>query len=154
MGGCVDPNFIFFSKITFPTHEQRRWLSLSNLLSHGSWLLYAYPWIPFPRRVIVYLRERGILDSLVKVVQVSDTQSGNHQFLEFTKDCYGVDMTIGSGEKVLDVYGREVVEDFPKLTEFYAAFRTPESVRIDVSAGEVAFEKVLKRAQTWAPGFL
>ena len=23
-----------------------------------------------------------------------------YQFLEFTKDCYGVDMTIGSGEKV------------------------------------------------------
>ena len=41
------------------------------------WLLYAYPWMPYPRRVIIYLREKGIPDSLVKVAQVSDPQSGN-----------------------------------------------------------------------------
>jgi hypothetical protein len=33
-----------------------------------------------------------------------------YQFLEFTKDCYGVDMTMGSGATKKDAYGREVVE--------------------------------------------
>lgn len=41
------------------------------------WLLYAYPWMPYPRRVIIYLREKGIPESLVKVAQVSDPQDGN-----------------------------------------------------------------------------
>ena len=41
------------------------------------WLLYAYPWMPYPRRVIIYLRERGIPNSLVTIVQVSDPQAGN-----------------------------------------------------------------------------
>ena len=37
-------------------------------------------------------------------------------------------MTIGSGETVRDVYGREVREEFPKLVEFYQAFKTRDSV--------------------------
>ena len=41
------------------------------------WLLYAYPWMPYPRRVIIYLREKGIPESLVRVVHVSDPQDGN-----------------------------------------------------------------------------
>jgi glutathione S-transferase len=41
------------------------------------YLLYVYPWIPFPRRIIIYLREKGIPSSLVKVVPVSDPQNGN-----------------------------------------------------------------------------
>ena len=41
------------------------------------WLLYAYPWMPYPRRVIIYLREKGIPDSLVKIAHVSDPQNGN-----------------------------------------------------------------------------
>ena len=41
------------------------------------WLLYAYPWMPYPRRVIIYLREKGISESLVKVAHVSDPQAGN-----------------------------------------------------------------------------
>jgi hypothetical protein len=35
-----------------------------------------------------------------------------YQFLEFTKGCYGKDMTL-AGEKVKDVYGREGVESYP-----------------------------------------
>jgi glutathione S-transferase len=41
------------------------------------WLLYAYPWMPFPRRVIIYLREKGIPESLIKVARVTDPQNGN-----------------------------------------------------------------------------
>ena len=41
------------------------------------WLLYAYPWMPYPRRVIIYLREKGIPSSLVTVVPVSDPQLGS-----------------------------------------------------------------------------
>lgn len=75
-----------------------------------------------------------------------------YQFLEFTMDCYGKDMTRGSAEVVKDVYGRDVVESFPKLGEFYAAFKTRDSARRDPRAGEVASEAVLKKMQTWAEG--
>ncbi|OBT68123.1 hypothetical protein VE03_01448 [Pseudogymnoascus sp. 23342-1-I1] len=270
-------------------------------MSSRPWLLYAYPWMPFPRRVTIYLREKRIPPSLVTVVPVSDPQLGNsappefpprpqgslpilaipsahgtqdeppylfihqslaimnyldelcdsghegfplsqysmrgadalsrarqtallaladectvawnpvrmfgtgagtmsipeaskemirwvrrplgaiellwkdrdfsslrqggggdqgptiaeivlYQFLEFTVDCYGKDMTRGSLEVVKDVYGRDFVESFPKVGEFYEAFRTRESARRDPGAGEVAEEAVLKKMQTWAEG--
>ncbi|KUJ12566.1 uncharacterized protein LY89DRAFT_210135 [Mollisia scopiformis] len=41
------------------------------------YLLYAYPWMPYPRRIIIYLREKGIPSSLVQVVRVSDPGDGN-----------------------------------------------------------------------------
>lgn len=41
------------------------------------WLLYVYPWMPYPRRVIIYLREKGIPESLVRVAAVADPQDGN-----------------------------------------------------------------------------
>lgn len=75
-----------------------------------------------------------------------------YQFLEFTKDCYGVDMTVGSGEKVQDVYGRPVVESFPKLTEFYEAFSTRDSAVRHAEKGEVASDVPMKMMQTWADG--
>ncbi|KFX92758.1 hypothetical protein O988_07136 [Pseudogymnoascus sp. VKM F-3808] len=248
-------------------------------MSARPWLLYAYPWMPFPRRVTIYLREKRIPPSLVTVVPVSDPQLGNsappefpprpqgslpilaipsahgskeepylfihqslaimnyldelcdsgarqtallaladectiawnpvrtfgtdagtmsipeaskemirwvrrplgtieglfkgrdfsslrqggtqgptiaeivlYQFLEFTIDCYGKDMTQGSSEVVKDVYGRDVVEAFPKLGEFYAAFKTRDSAKRDPTTGEVASEAVLKKMQTWADG--
>ncbi|KFY32258.1 hypothetical protein V493_00362 [Pseudogymnoascus sp. VKM F-4281 (FW-2241)] len=267
-------------------------------MSSRPWLLYAYPWMPFPRRVTIYLREKRIPSSLVTVVPVSDPQLGNaspsefpqrpqgslpilaiplahghqgepylfiqqslaiinyldelcdsghqgfplshysmrgadalgrarqtallaladectiawnpvrtfgtdagtmsipeaakemirwvrrplgaiegllkdrdfsslrqgggqgptiaeivlYQFLEFTMDCYGKDMTQGSSEVVKDVYGKDVVELFPKLREFYAAFKTRDSAKRDPMAGEVASEAVLKKMQTWADG--
>ena len=77
-----------------------------------------------------------------------------YQFLEFTKDCYGVDMTVGSGEMVRDVYGREVVEEFPMLREFYAAFKMRGSAVRFAEKGEVASQTVLKNMQTWAEGVL
>ena len=77
-----------------------------------------------------------------------------YQFLEFTKDCYGVDMTIGSGENVRDVYGREVVERFPNLVKFYEAFSTRDSTKRDAQKGEVASEMPLKNMKSWAEGVL
>ncbi|KAF2481610.1 hypothetical protein BDY17DRAFT_325134 [Neohortaea acidophila] len=77
-----------------------------------------------------------------------------YQFLEFTRDCYGVDMTLGSGEKVRDVYGREVVETFPKLREFFEAFGTRESARRIVDEGDVPPEWALKNMLVWADGAL
>ncbi|CZR68725.1 uncharacterized protein PAC_18624 [Phialocephala subalpina] len=35
-----------------------------------------------------------------------------YQFLEFVGDCYGVDLTLGSGGMVKDVYGRMVEEKY------------------------------------------
>lgn len=40
-------------------------------------LLYVYPWMPYPRRVVIYLRERKIPPTLVTVVPVSDPQNGD-----------------------------------------------------------------------------
>ena len=40
-------------------------------------LLYVYPWMPYPRRVTLYLRERDIAPALVTVVPVSDPQKGD-----------------------------------------------------------------------------
>jgi glutathione S-transferase len=40
-------------------------------------LLYSYPWMPYPRVVGIYLREKRIPESLVKVVRVSDPQQGD-----------------------------------------------------------------------------
>jgi glutathione S-transferase len=46
-------------------------------------LLYAYPWMPYPRRVIIYLREKGIDSQQVTVIHVSDPQPGNESPPEF-----------------------------------------------------------------------
>ncbi|KAF2095669.1 hypothetical protein NA57DRAFT_79382 [Rhizodiscina lignyota] len=40
-------------------------------------LLYVYPWMPYPRRVIIYLREKRIPSRLVTIVRVSDPQHGD-----------------------------------------------------------------------------
>lgn len=52
-----------------------------------------------------------------------------YQFLEFIKDCYGVDMTQGPGQTIKDVYGRDVVERYTKIAEFYNAFKTRHTAR-------------------------
>ena len=70
------------------------------------------------------------------------------QFLEFTKDCYGRDMTQGSGSQLRDVYDRVVVESYPKLGEFFAAFKTRDSACRD-GPMEVASSEFLKLMQTW-----
>lgn len=41
------------------------------------WLLYSYPWMPYPRRIGIYLREKRIPSTLVQIVRVSDPQDGN-----------------------------------------------------------------------------
>lgn len=66
-------------------------------------------------------------------------------FFEFVEDCYGVDMTIGSGEIVEDVYGREVKEEFPKLVEFFQTFKTRESAKREDEKGEVPPEWALAK---------
>lgn len=40
-------------------------------------LLYSYPWMPYPRLIGIYLREKHIPDSLVKVVRVCDPHEGD-----------------------------------------------------------------------------
>lgn len=96
-----------------------------------------------------YMRERS-----TPLGQPSIADIVLYQFLEFTKDCYGVDMTIGSGEKVKDVYGREVKEEYPTLREFYLAFAKRESAKRDAEAGEVAGTGPMKAMSTWAEGVL
>jgi glutathione S-transferase len=252
------------------------------------YLLYAYPWMPYPRRVIIYLREKGLPSSLVQVVHVSLSAAGNaappefpprpqgslpvlvlddmhirqsvaimnyldelcdsgidgfpkstyslrgddiltrarnteilgladellvawnpvrtfgtgagtmsipaaskemmrwvyrtictletylkdanfshleedgrgpsiaeivlYQVLEFIDDCYGVDLTIGSGEMIKDVYGRMVEQKYEKLREFYQTFRKRDSAKRDATLGEVAPEAYSKAMSTWAEG--
>lgn len=40
-------------------------------------LVYSYPWMPYPRIIGIYLREKHIPANLVKVVAVSDPQDGD-----------------------------------------------------------------------------
>lgn len=77
-----------------------------------------------------------------------------YQFLEFTKDCYGRDVTKGPGGLVKDVYGRDVIGSFPKLEEFYEAFKTRPSAERRAEVGEVAGKAALECMQTWAEGSL
>lgn len=44
-------------------------------MSQQPYLLYVYPWMPDPRRIIIYLREKNIPSSLVTIVPVPDPQS-------------------------------------------------------------------------------
>jgi glutathione S-transferase len=75
-----------------------------------------------------------------------------YQFLAFTKDCYGIDMTKGSGKEVTDVYGKKVVEDFPRLRLFYETFRARPSARRDPDAGDVPSNEVSAKMTSWAEG--
>ncbi|KAL7895875.1 hypothetical protein HDV63DRAFT_406108 [Trichoderma sp. SZMC 28014] len=72
-----------------------------------------------------------------------------YQFLEFTVGCYVVDMTLGSGKIVKDVYGRDILEKFPKLIESYNAFKTRKSVVGDFEQGEVPSPAVLEKMKNW-----
>ncbi|KAL7948678.1 hypothetical protein V8C42DRAFT_311987 [Trichoderma barbatum] len=75
-----------------------------------------------------------------------------YQFLEFTVDCYGVDMTHGSGETAKDVYGRDVLEEYPKLVAFYDAFKTRKSVMRRAEQGEVPPLAALEKMKNWHKG--
>jgi hypothetical protein len=63
-------------------------------------------------------------------------------------------MTQGSGQTVKDVYGRDVVDRYTKVGEFYDAFKTRDSAKRNAEAGEVAADATLKRMQNWAEGSL
>lgn len=75
-------------------------------------------------------------------------------FLEFIQDCYGVDLTKGSGQEKEDVYGRIVKEDFPKLKEFFQEFGRRESaVRLE-EEGDLVAEMPKRNMMAWAEGVL
>ncbi|KAL4926901.1 uncharacterized protein BDV17DRAFT_138047 [Aspergillus undulatus] len=74
------------------------------------------------------------------------------QFFEFTKDCYGIDMTQSSGKKVIDVYGREVVESYPRLERFYEDFSTRPSAKRHAELGDVPHERWAKKMTDWSEG--
>lgn len=74
------------------------------------------------------------------------------QFFEFTRDCYGVDMTQSSGKQSKDVYGRDVTESYPKLELFFESFMSRPSSLRDGAQGEVPHEKWLKNMTDWSPG--
>ncbi|RVX74524.1 hypothetical protein B0A52_01650 [Exophiala mesophila] len=76
------------------------------------------------------------------------------QFLQFTKEDYGVDMTKGTKTVVKDAYDREVLDDYPKLAEFYEAFGSRDSAMLDGDRGDVAPESVSKVMKTWWEGSL
>lgn len=102
-----------------------------------------------------YLKDRDM--SLLKNDQIGYVHLGDivlYNFLEFVHECYGVDITIGSGEDVTDVYGRQVREEFQKLAEFYQAFKTRESARMLAERGDVAPELVKKNMSKWHDGVL
>ncbi|KAL3444110.1 hypothetical protein BJX65DRAFT_283993 [Aspergillus insuetus] len=74
------------------------------------------------------------------------------QFFDFTHDCYGIDMTWSSGKKVTDVYGREVLESYPRLEGFYKDFSTRPSARRYAELGDVPHESWVKSMTDWSEG--
>ncbi|KAL2869040.1 uncharacterized protein BJX67DRAFT_348655 [Aspergillus lucknowensis] len=74
------------------------------------------------------------------------------QFFDFTHDCYGIDMTRSAGRKVTDVYGREVLEYYPRLESFYKDFLTRPSARRYVDLGDVPHERWIKSMTDWSEG--
>ncbi|KAL3490100.1 hypothetical protein BJX62DRAFT_252155 [Aspergillus germanicus] len=74
------------------------------------------------------------------------------QFFDFTHDCYGIDMTQSSGKKVTDVYGREVLESYPRLESFYKDFSTRPSARRYAELGDVPHESWVKSMTDWSEG--
>ncbi|KAJ0425143.1 hypothetical protein BJY00DRAFT_274856 [Aspergillus carlsbadensis] len=74
------------------------------------------------------------------------------QFFDFTRDCYGVDMTRSSGKKVTDVYGREVLERYPRLERFYKDFSTRPSARRLAELGDVPQESWVRSMTDWSEG--
>lgn len=91
-----------------------------------------------------HLKEGGRGPSIAEIVLF--------QFLEFVDDCYGVDLTLGSGEMVKDVYGRMVEQKYEKLREFYMIFKKRDSARREEILGEVPGEKTKNAMSTWAAG--
>ncbi|KAL2851092.1 hypothetical protein BJY01DRAFT_261124 [Aspergillus pseudoustus] len=74
------------------------------------------------------------------------------QFFDFTKDCYGIDMTLSSGKTVTDVYGREVLESYPRLKKFYEQFLTRPSAKRHADLGEVPHEGWVRSMTDWSEG--
>lgn len=72
-------------------------------------------------------------------------------FLEFVDYCYGVDITKGSGEEKVDVYGKTMKEEYQRMREFYEGFKGRASARRD-GDGEVASEEVLAMMRSWHEG--
>lgn len=84
--------------------------------------------------------------------QVTMAEIVLYGFLEFTVEVYGRDLTQGSGKSGKDVYGGETIQSYPKLREFYKAFKTRDSARLDAAAGEVASDSIKAGGSTWHEG--
>ncbi|PRP88473.1 hypothetical protein PROFUN_03190 [Planoprotostelium fungivorum] len=75
-----------------------------------------------------------------------------YQFLDFTHDCYGVDLTIGSGEIIKEVYGRDTKDEFPLLRRFWKEFRERKSA---IREGrEMVPDQFHRNMTNWAEGIL
>ena len=71
-------------------------------------------------------------------------------FLELADDMYGRDMTVSTGAKVKDTYGREVVESFPMLRKFYQLFKSRKSAQRRSEDDELVAPEVRTAGITWA----
>lgn len=91
-----------------------------------------------------YLKEGGRGPSIAGIVL--------YQFLEFVDDYHGVDLTLGSGEMMKDVYGRMVEQKYERLRDFYQTFKKRDSARREESLGDVPSEGTKKAMSTWAEG--
>lgn len=76
-----------------------------------------------------------------------------YQFLEFTDEVYGVDVTKGNTvDKAKDVYGREVTVGYPALKAFYQAFKTRSSAQLSSEDGTRPVQKIQEAGRTWWEG--
>jgi hypothetical protein len=70
-----------------------------------------------------------------------------YQLSELIRNCCGKDMMKWPGSTVKDVYRREVLEKYQRLTEFYLAAKERESVKRDEAAGKCLEKPFLRRCR-------
>jgi glutathione S-transferase len=90
-----------------------------------------------------------------------DNENGNltmgeivlYQYLESMYEIYSIDVTKGNPvDKSTDVYGREVLVEYPALKAFYQAFKTRDSVQVSLEDGSRPTDKMKESGRIWWPG--
>lgn len=145
------------------------------------WLFYSYPWMPYPRRIQLYLREKQIPSTSVIIVRVTDPQNGN-RVVDSQAETYPprpegsppilaipTDQedspwifvrqsmaTINFLETVTSPGGQlvdvQTRDLYPNLRQFYQAFSGRKSAKREEESGELAGEDVIEKMRFWHDG--
>lgn len=110
-------------------HAAKDWLGTARLVAIEQWL----------QTENLTHNKKGLQSTSSATGQITFAKIVLYQFLEFTEDCYDVDMAKSGGiPHTKDVYNRIVSHDYPLLSGFYREFCRRLSAWRDPDVGEVA----------------